>query len=476
MMWETVIGLETHVELATRSKIFCGCSTAFAGEPNTQCCPVCMGLPGTLPVLNRRVVELALRAGLALNATITPHTRFDRKNYFYPDLPKAYQVSQLYLPIATNGWLELEESGRRIRIHELHMEEDAGKLIHEGDATRIDYNRCGVPLIEIVTEPDFSRADQVVAYLEQLSQTLQYLGISDCKMQEGSLRCDVNLSVRPAGSDTLGVRTEMKNLGSLRAVARAIEYESRRQIRLLEAGGQVEQQTLRWDEDKQVSVPLRTKEAAADYRYFPEPNLPVVHVDEELLSAARSGMGELAWEKRARYREVWGLNGEECRTLTTRRELAEYFEATVAAGAQPKSAAVWVCGQVLRRMGQYGVSVEGLKLTPATLAKIIALVEQGRINRPAGVEVLDGVFMGGDPEEYVTAHGLEQLRDDGAVQRAVEQVLCTHPEQVEQYRQGKEKVMGFLVGQTVRVLGQKADPKLVSQRLRQALLEEKSNS
>ena len=364
--------------------------------------------------------------------------------------------------------MELEEGGC-IRIHELHMEEDAGKLIHDGAVTRIDYNRCGVPLIEIVTEPDFSQAGQVVAYLEQLRQTLQYLGISDCKMQEGSLRCDVNLSVRPAGTAKLGTRTEMKNLGSLKAVAKAIEYESARQIRVLEAGGRVEQQTLRWDEDRQVSVPLRTKEEAADYRYFPEPDLPVVCVDEELMQAARAGMGELAHQKRARYRTEYGLNEEECRTLTGQRELAEYFEAVVAQGAQPRSAAVWICGQLLRRMAQYDVPAEGLKLTPAALAALIGMVEQGRINRAAGVETLDGVFFGGDPVDYVIAHGLEQLRDDGAVDRAVEQVLTAHPDLVEQYRQGKEKVMGFLVGQTVRALGQKADPKQISDRLRRAL-------
>ncbi len=468
MMWETVIGLETHVELLTRSKIFCSCSTAFAGAPNTQCCPVCMGLPGTLPVLNRRVVELALRAGLALNCSVTACTRFDRKNYFYPDLPKAYQISQLYLPIATHGRMELEGGGT-VRIHELHMEEDAGKLIHDGAVTRIDYNRCGVPLIEIVTEPDFSGAEQVVAYLEQLRQTLQYLGISDCKMQEGSLRCDVNLSVRPVGSEALGTRTEMKNLGSLKAVAKAIEYESARQIRVLESGGRVEQQTLRWDEERQISVPLRTKEEAADYRYFPEPDLPPIRVDESLLAAARAGLSELAHQKRARYRAEWGLNDEQCRTLTGQRELAEYFEATVAQGAPPRAAAKWICGPLLRCMAQHGVQADRLQLTPERLSRLVTMVEQGRIGRAAGTQTLEAVFFGGDPEDYVAAHGLEQRRDDGAVDRAVEQVLAMYPEQVEQYRQGKEKVLGFLMGQTVRTLGQTADPKQISHRLRRAL-------
>lgn len=471
MKWETVIGLETHVELATRSKIFCSCTTAFAGQPNTHCCPVCMGLPGTLPVLNERVVELAVLAGLALNCRITPRSRFDRKNYFYPDLPKAYQISQLYLPIAAEGCMELE-SGGRVRIHELHMEEDAGKLIHDGSVTRIDYNRCGVPLIEIVTEPDFRDGEQVVAYLEQLRQTLQYLGVSDCKMQEGSLRCDVNLSVRPAGSDRLGTRTEMKNLGSLRAVARAIEYESQRQIQCLESGGTVEQQTLRWDEDRQITLPLRSKEEARDYRYFPEPDLPDVTVGEEMLGHLRGQMGELAHQKRARYRAQWGLNDEECRTLTAQRALAEYFEQTVAQGVSPRGAAVWICGQVLRRMAQHGLQAEQLQLKPVALARIVTLVEQGRISRRAGVETLEAVFLGGDPDKYVADHGLWQLQDDGAVEQAVEQVLAAHPDSVAEYRGGKDKVLGFLMGQTMRVLGQKANPKAVTERLRQALAQE----
>lgn len=471
MNWETVIGLETHVELATHSKIFCSCTTAFAGQPNTHCCPVCMGLPGTLPVLNERVVELAVLAGLALNCRITPRSRFDRKNYFYPDLPKAYQISQLYLPIAAGGYMELEGGGR-VRIHELHMEEDAGKLIHDGSVTRIDYNRCGVPLIEIVTEPDFRDAEQVVAYLEQLRQTLRYLGISDCKMQEGSLRCDVNLSVRPAGSCALGVRTEMKNLGSLRAVARAIAYESQRQVQCLESGGAVEQETRRWDEDRQITLPLRAKEEARDYRYFPEPDLPDVVVGEELLCHLHGRMGELAHQKRARYRAQWGLNDEECRTLTAQQALAEYFEQTVARGASPRGAAVWICGQVLRRMTQHNMQAEQLKLAPATLARIIQLVEQGIISRAAGVETLEAVFLGGDPDEYVSNHGLEQLRDDGAVARAVEQVLADHPDSVAEYRGGKDKILGFLMGQTMRILGQKANPKAVTEQLRQALWED----
>ena len=302
MNWETVIGLETHVELATKSKIFCACTTAFGGAPNTHCCPVCTGMPGALPVLNGKVVEYAVRAALALGCTVTRYSRFDRKNYFYPDLPKAYQISQLYLPIGRDGTVEV--GGRTVGIHELHMEEDAGKLIHDPwtEQTKIDYNRCGVPLIEIVTEPDFRTAEEVVAYLEWLRETLQYLGVSDCKMQEGSLRCDVNLSVRPAGSDTLGTRTELKNLSSFKAIRRAIYYEARRQIERLEAGGRVVQETRRWDENKDASYPMRSKEDAQDYRYFPEPDLPPLELSEAYIQALRASQPELATAKRARYR------------------------------------------------------------------------------------------------------------------------------------------------------------------------------
>ena len=333
MNWETVIGLETHVELATKSKIFCACTTAFGGAPNTHCCPVCTGMPGALPVLNGKVVEYAVRAALALGCTVTRYSRFDRKNYFYPDLPKAYQISQLYLPIGRDG--AVEAGGRTVGIHELHMEEDAGKLIHDPwtEQTKIDYNRCGVPLIEIVTEPDFRTAEEVVSYLEWLRETLQYLGVSDCKMQEGSLRCDVNLSVRPAGSDTLGTRTELKNLSSFKAIRRAIYYEARRQIERLEAGGRVVQETRRWDENKDASYPMRSKEDAQDYRYFPEPDLPPLELSEAYIQALRASQPELATAKRARYQAAWGLGPYDAEMLTSQKALARFFEETVALGA-----------------------------------------------------------------------------------------------------------------------------------------------
>lgn len=474
MKWETVIGLETHVELATRTKLFCSCSAAFGGAPNTRCCPVCMGLPGTLPVLNEAVVELAVRAGLALNCDITRRNRFDRKNYFYPDLPKGYQTSQLYLPIARDGCVPIRlEDGREktVGISELHMEEDAGKLVHEDGQTKVDFNRCGVPLIEIVTCPDFRDGDEVVAYLEELRAILQYLGVSDCKLQEGSLRCDVNLSVRPVGSEQLGTRTEMKNLGSFRAVRRAIEYESQRQIRLLESGGRVVQETRRWDEDENASVSMRSKEDARDYRYFPEPDLPSLELDEEYLARLRARQPELPGEKRRRYEAEFGLSFYDAGMISGQKPLAELFEQTVVLGAAPKEVANWILGQVLRQLSARGMDVEQLALSPDMLARIIALVKAGTVNRNTAVQVFEAVFDGGDPEEYIRQHGLEQVTDTGLVERTVEEVLRQNPGPVAQFRGGKEKSFGFLVGQTMRRMGGKADPQLVNKVLRDKLLQ-----
>ena len=476
MNWETAIGLETHVELSTGTKIFCSCSTRFGAQPNTQCCPVCMGLPGTLPVLNEKVVEYAVRAGLALNCEITRYNRFDRKNYFYPDLPKGYQTSQLYLPVARNGAVRIElEDGREktIGICELHMEEDAGKLIHdpESGCTKVDYNRCGVPLIEIVSEPDMSSAEEAVAYFNKLKAIFEYLGVSDCKLQEGSLRCDVNLSVRPVGSTVLGTRTEMKNLGSFRAVRRAIEYESRRQIRVLESGGTVLQETRRWDEDRNESISMRTKENARDYRYFPEPDLPPLGLDEAYLELLRQQQPELAAEKRRRYGEAYGLPAYGAGMLSGQKALAEFFEQTVACGVRPKEASNWILGQVLRQLSQRNLEAKDMQLQPQTLAQIITLVERGEINRNTGVQVFEAVFDGGDPEEYIAANGLKQVSDPEQINRAVEAVLEHNPGPAADFRAGKEKSFGFLVGRTMRKLDGKADPKLVNIILRNKLAE-----
>ena len=478
MTWETVIGLETHVELATKTKIFCGCTTAFGGESNTHCCPVCTGMPGTLPVLNEKVLEFAVKTGLSLEGEITRSCKFDRKNYFYPDLPKAYQISQLYLPIVRRGKMPIRTpSGieKVIRIHELHMEEDAGKLVHDPwlDETRCDYNRCGVPLIEIVTEPDFRCAEEVIAYLEKLRSTLQYLGVSDCKMQEGSLRCDVNLSVRPAGSRELGTRTEMKNLASFKAIARAIAYEARRQVELIEEGGRVTQETRRWDENKDATFAMRSKENAQDYRYFPEPDLPPLELSEAYLPALRASQPELAAAKRARYQAVWGLGSYDAEMLTSQKALARFFEETVALGAEPKQAANWLMGPVLAQRSAHGREARDMALTPPTLARLIQLVKEGRLNRNTAVRVCEAVFeTNGDVDAYVAAHGLAQVSDAGLVAQVVEQVLSANEKSVADYRSGKEKAFGFLVGQVMRQLRGQAAPAVVRRVLLEQLAEQ----
>ena len=474
MTWETVIGLETHVELATRTKIFCGCTTVFGGAPNTHCCPVCTGMPGTLPVLNKKVLEFAVKAGLALNCHITRYSKFDRKNYFYPDLPKAYQISQLYLPIAQNGAVPISTTAgeKTVRIHELHMEEDAGKLVHDPwtGQTRADYNRCGVPLIEIVTEPDFRTAGEVIAYLEKLKETLQYLGVSDCKMQEGSLRCDVNLSVRPVGSDRFGTRTEMKNLNSFKAITRAIAYEARRQIELIEEGKRVIQETRRWDENKDATYAMRSKENAQDYRYFPEPDIPPIELSEEYLDGLRAAQPELAQAKRSRYQADYGLPEYDCRMITSDRALAAFFEALVELGAPPKQGANWIMGEVLGALSQRGMEPKDMKLTPPTLARLIALVGAGRLNRNTAVKVFEAVFdTDGDVDGYVKEHGLEQVNDDGLVRGTAAKVLEANPQSVADYRSGKEKAFGFLVGQVMRELKGKANPQSVNAILKELL-------
>ena len=475
MTWETVIGLETHVELSTKTKIFCSCTTEFGGAPNTHCCPVCMGMPGTLPVVNEKVLEYAVKVGLALDGEITRSCRFDRKNYFYPDLPKAYQISQLYLPIVRNGKLTIHtEAGgeKTIRIHELHMEEDAGKLVHDPwiDQTRCDYNRCGVPLIEIVTEPDFRSGAEVIAYLEKLRSTLQYLGVSDCKMQEGSLRCDVNLSVRPAGSTELGTRTEMKNLNSFKAIAQSIEYEARRQIELLEEGKRVIQETRRWDENKDATFAMRSKENAQDYRYFPEPDIPPLEIGEDYLERLREAQPEMAEAKMARYQSDWGLPAYDAQMLTGQKALADFFEETVALGAPAKQAANWIMGEVMRRLSADGLEAKDMTFTPKTLARLIELVQTGALNRNTAVKVFDAVFADdADVDAYVKAHGLEQVSDAGLVAGVVDKVLAANPKSIQDFKAGKEKAFGFLVGQVMRELKGQASPQVVNQTIREKL-------
>ena len=474
MTWETVIGLETHAELATRTKIFCSCTTRFGGEPNTHCCPICTGMPGTLPMVNRKVVEYACRAGLALNCEITRRSRFDRKNYFYPDLPKAYQVSQLYLPIARNGRVSIATAAgeKVVRIHELHMEEDAGKLVHDPwlDQTRADYNRCGVPLIEIVTEPDFRSAEEFIAYLEKLKETLQYLGVSDCKMQEGSLRCDVNLSVRPAGSTELGTRTEMKNLNSFKAISRAIAYEARRQIELLEEGKRVIQETRRWDDNKDATFSMRSKENAQDYRYFPEPDLPPLELSESYLEQLRAAIPEMAEARRKRYVAEYGLTAYEAELLTGSKAMVDFFEETVSLGAAPKEVSNWMLDDLLRVLKEKGVELKSMGFTPDNLAKLLCLLRGNKINRNTAGKVFQAVFEdNADVEGYVRDHGLEQVTDTGALEAVVDQVLKDNPKSIEDYKAGKKKAQGFLMGQCMKALKGKGDPKAVTQLLNSKL-------
>ena len=471
MAWETVMGLEVHVELATKSKIFCSCTTEFGGEPNTHCCPVCTGMPGTLPVVNRQVVNYAMKAGIALNCDITRYNKFDRKNYFYPDLPKAYQISQLYLPICQNGCVPIEtESGvkKDIRIHEIHMEEDAGKLIHDefNDETKCDYNRCGVPLIEIVSEPDFRSADEVIAYLSKLKSTLEYLGVSDCKMQEGSMRADVNLSVRRVGEEEFGTRTEMKNLNSFKAIAKAINYEAKRQIDVIERGGKVIQETRRWDDNKDKSYAMRSKENAQDYRYFPEPDIPPIEIDDNWFDEVKNSLPELAEAKKARYVSEFGLPEYDANMITGQKALADFFEATTAICNNPKEVSNWIMGELMRKLSDEGIEAKDMKLTPDALAKLIELVGKKTINRNKAKEIFGIAFNEDlDVEKYVKDNNLEQVSDEGLVLDIVKKVIENNAQAVDDYKSGNKKAIGFLMGQCMKELKGKGDPGVVNKLL-----------
>ena len=475
MEWEIVMGLEVHTELATKTKIFCGCSTEFGGAPNTHVCEICSGMPGTLPLLNERVVEFAVRTGLATNCQITQKTKFDRKNYFYPDLPKAYQISQLYLPICRNGYIEVKgENGepKKIGIHEIHMEEDAGKLIHDEfeDCTLVDYNRCGVPLLEIVSEPDFRSADEVVEYLEKLRAILQFTGVSDCKMQEGSLRADVNLSVRPKGQKEFGTRTEMKNLNSFHAIARAIEYESRRQIDLLEDGEAVVQETRRWDDNKGYSYAMRSKEDAQDYKYFPEPDLPPIEISDARIEEIRESMPELPEQKKRRYREELGLPEYDTEILTGNLAFVTLFEETVKLCDSPKDVANWIMGEVMKLLNDAGTLPEDMTLAPEKLAAVIQMVKSGKINRGTGKTVLEKVFTDGvDPESYVQENNLAQITDLGAIRPVLEEVIAANEKSVSEYKAGKTQAMGYIMGQAMRALKGKAPAQEVQKLLHELL-------
>lgn len=472
--YETVIGLEVHVELATKTKIFCGCSTAFGGAPNTHTCPVCTGMPGSLPVLNKQVVEYAMAVGLATNCTITKNCKFDRKNYFYPDNPQNYQISQLYYPICRNGRVDIEVNGvkKSVGIHEIHMEEDAGKLIHDEweDCSLVDFNRSGVPLIEIVSEPDMRSAEEVIAYLEKLRMTIQYLGASDCKMQEGSMRADVNISVREAGSSEFGTRTEMKNLNSFKSIARAIEGEKNRQIELIESGGKVIQETRRWDDAKESSYAMRSKEDAQDYRYFPEPDLVPILISDEWIENIRSQQPEFREEKMARYKKEFELPDYDAEIITGTKKLADIFEEATAICGKPKKVSNWLMVETMRLLKEKEMDAQDITFSPENLAKLVNLTDAGTINSTAAKEVFEAVFNENvDPDTYVEEHGMKQVNDEGALRTAIEKVIAENPQSVEDYRNGKEKAIGFLVGQTMKVMKGKANPSMVNQILKELL-------
>ncbi len=472
--YETVIGLEVHVELASKTKIFCGCSTEFGGAPNTHTCPVCTGMPGSLPVLNKQVVEYAMAVGLATNCEINRYSRFDRKNYFYPDNPQNYQISQLYLPICHNGYVEIDtDSGKkRVGIHEIHMEEDAGKLVHDewDDCSLVDYNRSGVPLIEIVSEPDMRSSDEVIAYLEKLRLIIQYLGASDCKLQEGSMRADVNLSVREVGSSEFGTRTEMKNLNSFKAIMHAIDGERKRQIELIEDGLSVVQETRRWDDNKESSKAMRSKEDAKDYRYFPDPDLTPLRISDEWIESIKSRQPELQSEKLARYVKEFELPEYDAGILTSTKHMADIFEATTKLCGKPKEVSNWLMVDAMRMCKEKGIDADKITFSPKHLAQLIDLVDNGTINRTTAKTVFDEIFRADiDPEAYVEEHELKTVSDDGAITKAIEEIIAANPQSVSDYKSGKQKAMGFIVGQTMRAMKGKADPAAVNRIVKELL-------
>ena len=478
MSYEIVIGLEVHTELKTHSKIFCGCSTTFGSDHNTNVCPVCLGLPGVLPVLNEKVVEFAVRTGLALNCEILPFSKFDRKNYYYPDLPKNFQTSQYDLPIAVNGYLDIEVGGqtKRIGITRVHMEEDAGKLVHGGgsiatsDYALVDYNRTGVPLLEIVSEPDISTAEEAKAYLEKLKAILLYIDVSDCKMEEGSLRCDANISLRPAGETKLGTKAEIKNLNSFRAVQRGLEYEAARQEEILTDGGRIIQETRTWDENKGITLSMRSKEQAHDYRYFPEPDLVPIMVDPAKVEEIRSHLPELPDARKARMMATCGLSSYDAEVITSTRAMAEFFDQTVQQGADAKVAANWIMGDLSKHLNASNQIVVDSPVTPARLAGLLALIDKGTISGKIAKTVFEEMWATGkDAETVVKEKGLVQISDEGAIIAIVEAVIAAHPQSVADYQAGKEKAIGFLVGQIMKQTKGRANPELVNKLLKERI-------
>jgi aspartyl-tRNA(Asn)/glutamyl-tRNA(Gln) amidotransferase subunit B len=477
MTYESVIGLEVHAQLLTKSKLFCSCSTTFQADPNEHACPICMGMPGVLPVLNAQVIEYAIRTGLAMQGTIAETCRFARKNYFYPDLPKGYQISQYDEPLVQGGGLTIDVDGvsKFIRLTRIHMEEDAGKSVHGENLadpikSYVDHNRCGVPLLEIVSEPDLRSAEEAKVYLQKLKTLLEYIGVCDGNMEEGSLRCDANVSLRPVGADTLGTRTEIKNLNSFRNVQHAIEYEIERQAAILDSGSAVEQETRLYDADRGVTQSMRSKEEAHDYRYFPEPDLVPMRVDQPWIDRVRAELPELPDAKRQRYITEYGLPAYDAEVLTAERDLATYFERTVELFNQPKVVSNWVMGDLLRELNRHHITPDQAPVTPAHLAGMLQLVDDGTISGKIAKTVFDEMYQSGkQAQQVVEEKGLVQMNDSGELESLIQHVLQSNPSQVEAYRSGKQKVFGFFVGQTMKATQGKANPKMVNELLRQML-------
>ena len=474
MNYETVIGLEVHAELNTKTKIYCSCANEFGAEPNTKCCPICSGMPGVLPSLNEKVVESCVKAGLAMNCKITEYSKQDRKNYFYPDLPKAYQISQFDLPLCHDGYVDIYVNGKtkRIGITRIHIEEDAGKLIHglDGKESFADYNRCGVPLIEIVTEPDFRSPEEAHVFLETLRNILLFIGVSDCKMQEGSLRCDVNVSVRPEGQKELGTRSEMKNVGTFKGAVKAMEFERSRQIAILEQGGTIQQETRRWDDAKGESVLLRSKEDAQDYRYFPEPDIMPIHIPAETVEKIRETIPELPNEKFKRYMEEYGLSEYDASLIAFHIYFAKFFEKCIQAGGNPKAISNWCLGDISKILKQKEQEADAIPFAPKALVELTKLVETGKISNTSAKKVLDQMFeTEKSPEVLVEEMGLVQISDNSFLEGIIDEVMAENPDTPAQYKNGKTNVLGFLVGQVMKKSKGKANPQMVNPMIKERL-------
>lgn len=478
MKYEAVIGLEIHCELKTKTKIFCGCATGFGAEQNTHVCPVCLGLPGVLPTVNKRVVEFGIKAGLATNCTINKYSKFDRKNYYYPDLPKNWQTSQYDLPIAEHGWVDIDVDGekKRIRLTRIHMEEDAGKLVHSGTTIKdsatsnVDYNRTGVPLLEIVSEPDLRSAEEARAYMEKIKAIMEYIDVSNCRMEEGNLRADINVSLRPAGTEELGTRTEMKNINSFKNLEDAINYEIERQEEVLEDGGHVIQETRTFDPARGITLSMRSKENAHDYRYMPEPDLPPIVTSEETIEKYRSELPELPDARRARLEKEYGLSDYDAGIITSSRAMAEYFDAVVATGADPKLAANWIMGDLAKNLNEDGIDITKSPVSAERLGKMIGLIMKDTISGKIAKKVFKEMWTNeDDPEKIVKDKGLVQITDTGAIEAAVDAAIAANPKAVAEYKGGKKKAIGALVGQVMKATRGKANPQMVNKMLAEKL-------